>query len=797
MKISLAQTQWFDNQGYPLVAGRVSVFLHESDTPATLYTLEGDQYVEAQNPFILDEGGRCPTGSIWFDATVVDVLVESYNGVPGSYSTVDRYEDGFEVPGVTNDTMVVGMTGLVNANPELGVVTVVGYDNERDCEARQFVWDPNCTMNEDGGAIVASTTSENGRWILLSDERYMPSSYYGIKAGSSEANISAFLTYPETVGQWSIQLPPVPRFKAGTYTSGGTMSTTKTVAFDTGAKFTSMNFNLYAAEIMYNSDYVADFFFAKQQLARSSWFRSVSKFWTCGARELYQERLNYFTSTAFNNNYGVAYQKISGTPLTMTGTGALMFTDCEFEDGCLSTGWRTTFNSCRFSDRWFADMAWDFGSVPAHHTQVNPATNYVAVANFQDANVYVLWAAAYNVQGINLEGRFVDTISESMPFTSILDGKISNAKFTHTVSLENCTVGSLALDSYGVTLSAIGCTLGIVEAKASQLSLQDCRVTMGADLDSIYTGFNMIGGSLGLGDGRSIVRSDATNHLNSHAVNMQGVIVNGGTIEGTGMVLRDCDFYDTIVRNIPGGVGDENQVLSVRVEDCNFGGSAYLALTPGIDDSSSMNVYEVAIGYLKITGNTFLTSVPGIRMPFWAQDGEHRFIAGVTTFTPGDSIGSGNPVDYFPLPYIYENNTGNCPRAFGRASGANAHSTLAVANGWSDNTGVFFMSDSPLNQVFALPAVINASREAIPDPTQNDAGVYGVDKRSLTVPYRAKAIVTFDGNTGGCCLDYPIHVYLPACAYDKSLPNDMFNCVVGSWSVYAQFCGVNPIAPGQ
>ena len=66
MKISLSQNQWFDGQGYPLVSGRISVYLHGSDTLAEIYTLEGENYVRAANPVILDNDGRSDT--LWSTA---------------------------------------------------------------------------------------------------------------------------------------------------------------------------------------------------------------------------------------------------------------------------------------------------------------------------------------------------------------------------------------------------------------------------------------------------------------------------------------------------------------------------------------------------------------------------------------------------------------------------------------------------------------------------------------------------------------------------------------------------------
>ena len=97
--------------------------------------------------------------------------------------------------------------------------------------------------------------------------------------------------------------------------------------------------------------------------------------------------------------------------------------------------------------------------------------------------------------------------------------------------------------------------------------------------------------------------------------------------------------------------------------------------------------------------------------------------------------------------------------------------------------------------VFCLPALVNGTFEAIPDPTVG-TNVYSVDKRCVCTSYRMKAIFSTN-QLGGGCADYPVAAYLPLCAADKSLPNDMFNVYVGSWGESAQFYGVNPLPCGQ
>ena len=804
MKISLASNQFFDNQGYPLVAGRVSVFLHESNNPATIYTLEGDQFVEAQNPFILDEGGRCPTGSVWFDATVVDVKVEKYNGVPGSYSQLDYYEDGFDLPDVTNESVVIGIEGLANANTQLGVVSVVGYNNAHDCGERMFVWDPNCTADADGGAIVASDSAENGRWILLSDSRYMPSSYYGIVPGSGESNISAFLTYPEQVGQWSIKLPPVPRFKKGTYTSSGTMSTPKTIAFDTGAKFTGITFTCLSAEVMFNSDYVADFLFTEQARAESSWFRSAKAFWKCQARELHQSRVNHFADADLGN-YGticaiVQNQRITGTPMTVTGSANLQFNHCNFDSYSLSTAWFTTFKNCDFSDRWFADSAWDFGTTVASHQVVKNTENRIVLDNFADANVFVLQQAANGVTSLDLQNRIVDTISAAMPFTLVRNAVIGYAHFAHDASLENCAISNLYLEDSSLSFSTKNCTMNLMQAEFAAWGDTGSSIVLGCNVDTTASTLNFKDTSLNLNT-LKVGRTTDDLSLQQQPV-FYGCSIANGKIASSAPVLLGCNITDTEIYVYPSAFVEDPVTLRVswtvamELRGNRFNGSSQVKIGGhnGITDHLQ-EIYECRVTSIAVTDNVFSTSSIGITCPFWAGPGlAFRFIRGMTTFDNSDAtVMDGS---WFNVPYVYQGNTGNCPKAYGSTTQTGG-TGIAFASNWiSDGafTGLCVCTTALSEYVFALPVLANDSRDPMNDIAVENS-VYTIDKRCVTAPYKARAVPVAADYWHAA--DFPAMAYIPCCAWDRSLPNDMFYCKVGALSNIAQIEGIYPICANQ
>ena len=78
-----------DEENRPVVAGRVSVFVHDSNVLASVYTMEGDQYVPAQNPQFLDGYGRLQA-TLFAELGVYDVKIERRPGTRTRTSTTSR-----------------------------------------------------------------------------------------------------------------------------------------------------------------------------------------------------------------------------------------------------------------------------------------------------------------------------------------------------------------------------------------------------------------------------------------------------------------------------------------------------------------------------------------------------------------------------------------------------------------------------------------------------------------------------------------------------------------------------------
>lgn len=396
MKISSNIEQYFDDEGRPLVNGRVSFYKHDSDILADIFYLESDDYVQADNPVITSDDGRVPT--VWFEAAVVDVKVEKC--LPdGSYEQLDTFQIGFDYPKAANSTLAYGIEELKNTDPAVGVVQVIGYHNDNDAPARFYIWDANCTTAADGGVIIESDVGEEGRWVLIWDDEKLPSSVYGIVPGSNEANIAAFIGYPDVVGSYNIKMPPIPRFMAGTYTSNTTFSTTKPLYFDKGAKFPVADFVCTRAIIPENSDYVADFSFTGENVeAHSSWFRTVEAWWHCAAHTMVFDETNHFTNFALSISATLSQKVLVGNTRIQTtySPGAyIQITNCTILGRKIFSPSQDyiRMSMMRFTTDWFTSTnhaQYDFGKVSqGHHLEVTTqSSNTLDFEDFGNANCY-------------------------------------------------------------------------------------------------------------------------------------------------------------------------------------------------------------------------------------------------------------------------------------------------------------------------------------------------------------------------------------------------------------------------
>lgn len=743
MKLSITQNQFFDDAGRPLSSGTVSIYYHASDTLAKVYYLEGDDYVKAPNPLTCSEDGRIPT--VFFDATVVDVVVKDALG-----QVMDTFQTGFYVAAAANATIVEGIADLKNADPDLGFVTVVGYDANVKAPSRTYVWDENCPTTPDNGVVVESNVAgANGAWVLLWDCRELPVSIYGVAPGH-ESNISAAIGFQQSVGTFGLRTPSVVLFHGGTYSSNTTFTTMKVLSFDTGVKFTDAKFSAPAIEVTaQQTSYVADFILSKKQArAESAWFRTAQAFFKCGAAELHQSPTNYFESTALDTSFTIQNTRISGSPIYLTGSGWYMALDgCDIADRSLSASWTLKIKNCTFMDRWFVTEPTDVGDAPTHKLQAKTSEGcFIDVDNFNWPDLFYKLAVYNSFSAIDMRGRNLQVVAAGI-FSEINNATILECNVNSNTVIRNCAIAELNASSGNVSIQ--NCNITDLRASSGDFNIYDSRVVfttcaadglyvyrsgvqLNCDIDTFSTTVVSEDSTWELKEGvnyHKIGVSSLTtaNYVYDLTVNFARCHINNGTIIANAMTISDCDISGNCkVRAFPKKSGADF-VLSVRFDRNVLSGTSRLTISPSPVNDGNTDVYDVGIAMLHIEGNIFgTTDTYGLKMPFYANDGRHRFMKGssITLYTGTGAYAA------WSQPWTYRNNSGNCPSE-----------TIPII--LNNNSSTDYVYDSNITYAVGSSAL---SRRVFCIPTdESDSGSDSVD--GWVIGFKGKRVAPLNNYT--------------------------------------------------
>ena len=660
MKISLCENQFFDDSGKPLSGGRISIFRHDSDTLAELFTIDGDIYRKAENPVITAADGRIPT--LFFDAAIVDVRVEKLNG-DGSFELLDTFQQGFDYPTAKNDTIVNGMDGLKKADTNLGIVCVYGYDETTLAPARHYVWDDSCTNQPDDGVIVMSENTETGRWVLLWDDEKLPCSIYGITPGN-EANISAFLGYPDFVGKWRIRTPRIPRFLSGNYYSDTTFTTPKSIYFDDGASFANANFVCYSAMVPANSGFVANFTFTgKNVSAHSSWFREAGKFFACGAIDLFIDSENFFAGTTVSSVVTVKGANVYGNgriALEYNG-GHLHFDGCNFHaKGIISPSLDVVrFTKHRWNQSIFIGTnpeRYDFGKVAdGHRIEFGFASgNEIDLQDFPVSEIYVKAREAYERSktsdsidySLDLEGRMLGELRTNF-FNFVKDTRISgnlyisgdNGSYKSSVSLENVRCDGVTTIKAS-NLKANGCSL-VFNSEDITKEMQTAVFT-GCEI-STYAGKKWTADTAITATGCRWKMPIAVNEDNETACSMVKFIdcdVDSCAIAHKNLNFKDCTITGCSVLVLP--FKEENSYkLKFEMVGCAYD-SAKAVRFDHVDLKDGQAVILEGVNpEVKICNNTFPNAEGiGVWVRFWSDVVSGKVF--LKRYSDGEFVYSGN-----------------------------------------------------------------------------------------------------------------------------------------------------------
>ena len=657
MKIALSPQQYFDLDGTPLVAGRLKIHLHGSDTLADTFILSGNDFVQGPNPVILDNAGE-QANTIFVEAAIYDVEVEKLDN--GQYAKISDFQFGFNMPSAKNDTVVYGMDGLADANPELGFVTVVGYDNVVYAGPRMYMWDEHCTDNADGGCIVASNVEDSGRWLLLSDLREMPSTYYGVIPGH-EANLSAFITYQPVVGTYGIFMPPVPRFVSGVYQTEGNLSCTKTLSFDTGAQFADASIICRSVEITANTDFVADFVFnSREVVAHSSWFRSVYAFLTCGASTLVIDPTDNFVDKTLKYTTTVSqttlvYSANTRLAITYVNNGKLALSRVNLVGSAMFDATdKIYFAYMAIRDEWWQSpnsVDW-VNKVEARST----SNNVLLLSNFRYVHAYIEAVKANGETSLDLTGRYVASFTD----TSFTD-------------LRNITCGRLEIDMSGqdVTLHNVKCNdvsvlchyLVCDESCDIRFASSEPVVNAAWFTDSNIHGSTTWSQNTTYEFNRCAVdvtfRRVTNNEDNESPLNFYDCqILENRVIESKSLVMKHCSTSNNTIKIYPYYDSDNSFYrMNVTLEGNVFSNATPIEFTR-VETDGYGNVNEsctdIRVNWY-IVGNTFAGNSEGLRCRYWqcfdGSDPTSVFIK------RGDSINS---------LITYKGNIGLCPASNGQ-----------------------------------------------------------------------------------------------------------------------------------
>lgn len=639
-----------DNNGNIIPGAKISVFDPVSNTPVNIYTYNAtdDSYTIAPNPIYLNVQSR--PEHTYFVKQLAYLRLYKYLGdfsdprtddESANWQFVRDWFNSIELNTSTGSNLdVYGLYGLMDADISLGTVDVVGYWTDDDCEKRTYVWDKTCTAQPDAGYVVQSNSTEEGRWILLFDGEYLPSTYYGVYPGHEE-NVNALLTYPSVVGSNELITAPGVYFVSGNYNgSSVALVTEKKLLIDNESSFTrssitsSNEITVIGGE---TNHFITDIYGVK--VAHSSWYKSLQGFLDSGAKELIFDQSNNFTqspvmtkNTALHN-----VNLVNNTDMYAGwigfGTYTLTLDRCTVDDHLFypSTS-RIFFQNMLVTDRYFylpTVQNIDISRINCDDFNFN-------LCNFDNAAIYLKWKYQKGNTDIDMEGRIV---YGDITFAPSLTG------------LHNCLFNTLTLNDSSKSVFLENCQGILRSVNSANLNIYNCRLTLDTNLALASGGLLHINESLITGTGdiqagadfallieHSTVEPSITcpNVTNTNA-QPYDVIVKGSTIgdievkklEMTNSKAGTIKIYGS-AGNVIGNVKLENNVID------DFGFFTVTNFESTVNNCTFVNT--------RIVNNTFNNS---FTCPFYVTDSVSNKYEFISRTGAHD--------------YLYRGNNGQCP----------------------------------------------------------------------------------------------------------------------------------------
>lgn len=681
-----------DNNGKIIPGAKIEVFDPVSNNHIDIYTYDGsnEQYTIAENPVYLDVYSR--PEHTYFAEKLVLCRLYKYRGHLAdpridddteNWLFVREWNGAFHQDTVKNDTIVFGLTGLQEVNTELGSVTVVGYWNNTDCEARTYVWDATCTQTPDNGYIVKNDEKDVGRWILKFDGEYLPSTYYGVYPGR-EANMNSLLTYVETAGTFNMKTAPGIYFVPGDYNASTVaLITAKKLMIDSSTTFTRESITANDINVVgsYLTHPICDFYFTESSnnknitVAHSSWYKSVYKFLNSGATKLVFDIHNNFTDLTLTSNVVLESKILEGNNrININYDGHyIILSKCSI----LGERWLDAskdylqFRYMNITDRWFTTGTidnFDVGTIAnGNHIQADGSLlDRVELSNFDDAARWLKWVIANGSTEIDLEGRKVAKIN----YNQIT--KLSNAQFDQlyynerlgTLEMINCygqiynmqihylTVRDSTIYFESQPVSSIGTSIACYDSNVNgskvggfndtwtdsttSMAAYNCNITVGFD----YTSNNNTSAQQANLEFKKCVFNQSNNPIYVKRMDMEDCVL-------TNQIIKIYPYQTT-------GVDSATHYFFNLTFVNNVVNSTYPLAFTKYDDDNCFNVFFKMV----MTGNNFINQ--GLECRYWqnryGNNAAEKFIAPVLWFN--DQIYANVQGHSFS----YKNNIGNCPK---------------------------------------------------------------------------------------------------------------------------------------
>lgn len=664
-----------DDEMKPLVSGRVTVYEHDTNVLASIYSLEGNDYVAMDNPVRLDEAGRLGA-SIFAELGVYDVKVERYNG-DGTFEDFDIFEMGIDakLDQVGRDS-VKDIDALKDLDPTVctDVVTVEEYPR------RDYLWDPDAVDDEDGGVVIASDVSATGRWLLLTDCPYLKSSVYGVIDGET-SNINALFNYPRIIGSMNMVTPPTIWLEPGHYSLGSSYVCTKKLAIGPDTRWTGTIMVPCDIEILGKAaplNAIGNIVFTNHNCtAHSSWYFTVNDFWHCGADTYVIDSENYFNDTRLTSSVNLSGKVVIGHG-TLVGTyvnnsyftvSSTTSIDNEF---FVPSSDFVRITSAGFGDNLFRSSgSWDPGPINnGHHIQFDQVPDLDLFANTQRWVDTMLERRArlstvvWSLTELDLQGRSCANIAldQAQTFTSVKNAIVTNnIRVVYSTSFNNVK-SKVAVAGTSTSRPVLFITDSDIRVDQNYTYLDgisgvgsNVSVLGSNGIDPVDTSLSLYGGTF---EGY-IKLSDA--HADSYALGKEVAfrnvfIKNNFRWKLNRIYMEGCtsacpiDLY-------PAAGGDGKFYYNCTMNRNTFLGAFRLWITYWWNSDhihTEIQRDSVKFNNMTITNNSFQTSdVHGIKMTMWNVKAAQPMMGQV--YDSGTSSYTDTGV------FHYEGNTGHCP----------------------------------------------------------------------------------------------------------------------------------------